>query len=201
MSKYKIGFKVFIISTLALVIPPAFKNFNQDAHAAVITGSFTTADISAGSFKYNSLTPFAVQDNSSALYLPVGNGFISFTYKGVSSTFAMTKILVAPGVPDGHLGYEDVLQFDFIVGSVGDYLQLVHTPASTLPSYKLVNLDPELFPSGSFGFAGLIDGKLTSIYQPLGHFIAVSEPQAGILFSTGILLLFAATHRARRYLR
>jgi hypothetical protein len=83
------------------------------AQAAPVTGSFATTDISAGSFQYDSSTPFAFQDGYSAIYAPVSGASVTFTYQGITSTFEVSEILVDPGISDGQLGYRDDLILEF----------------------------------------------------------------------------------------
>ncbi len=183
------------------------------AHAAIIQGSFTAANVTGGTYSYDLSTPFAFQDGYSAIYAPVSNGSISFTYRGKAESFAITEILVAPTLPDGHLSYEDAVGFDF-----GDnaQLQFIHTPAGSLASYALSNLDLSQFmqiglffsdPSvdpppppgdGSDG-AGGTGGATITLGDGLSVVSIATVPEAPswTMMIAGLALLAAARRRRR----
>jgi hypothetical protein len=158
------------------------------AQAAPVIGSFATTDISAGSFQYDSSTPFSHYDGDSAIYAPVSGASVTFTYQGITSTFEVSEILVDPGIPDGHLGYRDELTLDF---GPFDQLSFWHTPADSLPSYKLVDLNPSVFTAGFFNFSDFIGGNIVAIDQPLELETAIPEPSAFSLLIVSMLALIA----------
>jgi hypothetical protein len=164
-------------------------SFNAPAHAVPISGSFTTASISSGPFQYDSSSPFTLRDGDTFVYTPPFASYVSFTYEGISLISQISRILVDPMFPDGRLGYRDTVTLEF-----GDFsaLELWHTPAGSLPSYDLADLDLSAFAEGEFIFSGFIGSNLVTIDEPLGPYSDVSEPAPISLLILGFIgLTFA----------
>ena len=193
------------VAALALAALPA-----GNAHAAIIQGTFTAANVTGGTYTYDSSTPYAFQDGYSNVYGPVTGSSINFTYRGKVESFAITQIRVAPGIPDGHLSYEDAVVFDF---GDNDQLEFIHTPAETLPSYSLSSIDLSLFaqinlvfsdpsvdppPPPDDGSDGS-DGTTVTLgsVDTVDTFVAVPEAPSWTIMIAGLAMLAGFCRRRR----
>jgi hypothetical protein len=180
------------VFSIALTLVAACGLPTHGLRAALITGTFATAD-ATGSYRYDSTSPFALQDGFSSVYEPVSNGALSITHDGITANFVITEILVDPDFPDGHLGLHDVLSLQF-GGGPFDQLQFFHTPAGTLPSYALADLDPSEFNAGFLFFGDLIGGVPVEINEPL----QVAEPGSLWLLLASLLAVLGIAQRRHR---
>ncbi len=121
-------------------------------------------------------------------YYGIPNSYVDFTYAGNTYQYTLNAILFHPVMPDGHLGYRDVLQFsfDWPANASTNQIDFFHTPAGNLGDYTLPGLSiGQYAEGGQFFFSDSLSGQNVSLFEPF----LVPEPSTACLFGAALFAL------------